>query len=97
MRVGMEEAVDEDLLQIRFEKLFCDHGAIELEARQRAQGCDLAALDEVHREHPHAGQVPDGFRHDQVLELLQVLAEHDEVFGFLVVVELAIQALAKLG
>ena len=47
MRVGVEEAVDDDLVQVRAEQLPRERLAVELLAHQRAERGDLAPGDEA--------------------------------------------------
>ena len=88
VRVGVEEPVDDDLVQVRAEELVGQRGAVDVDGRQRIEVRDLAALHELHRQHAF-GRVPlDRKRDDDVLEALQVLRQPDEVLGLPPVVEL---------
>ena len=96
VRVRMEEAVHEDLLQVRPEELLGQAAAVDVDPGERAERRDLGARDEVHRQDPGRGVVVDRLRDDDPLEVLERLAEGDHVLGLLAVVELAQERLAKL-
>ncbi len=51
VRIGVEYAIDEDLLQIGAEKFFGKCEAVEIEAGQGTQFGDFYAFDVIHRQH----------------------------------------------
>ena len=96
MRVRVEEPVDQDLLQIGLVELFGERGAVGLEPLERGERRDLSTEDEVHRQHARSRVVLDRGRNREPPELLQVLAQRQQVLGFLAVIELAEKSLAEL-
>src|SRR5512143_42749 len=96
MRVGVEEAVEERLLEVGPEELLGEGASVDVELREGAQRGDLLARDEVHRENARRRVVVDRLRHDDVVELREGRTESDHVLGFLPVVELLEESLAEL-
>lgn len=96
MGVGVEEAIREHLMEVRFEEHVGQVRRAELEEHDRAQIGDLRTRDVVHRQHARGRVVGHRLRHREAGEAREVLAEHRQVLGFDPVVELAQQALAEL-
>ena len=96
MRIGMEQAIAQHLLEVGAEQRIGQPFAVELEARERAQLGDLGAGDELHRQHARAGIGHDRLRDDDLGDRLQIVADGDEVQRLLAEVELAQHRLAEL-
>ena len=77
--IGVEEAVDQNLLQVGLEDLFGEERPLYVLFAQRPERRDLLALDVVHREHAARAVIEDGLGHHDQLEFLQVLAHRDQV------------------
>ncbi len=88
MRVGVEHAVDQDLLQVRAEEILGQRRAVHLGPFDAADGRDLRSADVVHREHAGGREIVHGQRHDDVLEVAQLVCDGDQVAGLLAVIEL---------
>ena len=96
MRVGVEQAVDQHLLQIGAKQLLGERGAFDLESRKRADRRDLAAFHVIHRQHAPGAVIRHGLRHVDQCELLQVRPDGDEIARFALVIKLVFQRNAKL-
>ena len=96
MRVGVEEAVDQDLLEVGAEEFVGEIGAVHLQPGQRADLGDLAALDELQREHARGGEVLERLGHDEPLEVFEIGPQCDQVAAFVAEVELPDQAALEL-
>src|SRR5947207_3375817 len=69
MRIGVEDAVDEHLLEIGLEELARQRLAVHVEPRIGAEIGDLGPRHVVHREHALAAVVEHRLRHDEEVEL----------------------------
>ena len=49
--VGVDEAVDEDLVEVGIEELGGQGAALDVVLRERAERAHVAALDQVHGQH----------------------------------------------
>src|SRR5467141_2286812 len=92
----MKDSIDQTLLEISTEQLFCKHGAIQINMGQRTQGSDLLAADVLHREHARGGVVLDGRGHDNRIDGLEVLSYGYQIARLDTIVEFEQQILAKL-
>ncbi len=50
MRIGVDESVDQDLVEVGVEQLAGQSAAVGFELGQRAEGAHVAALDQIHGE-----------------------------------------------
>src|SRR5689334_15030910 len=89
MGIGVEKTINEDLFQIRSEKLFGDRGTIHVDTRQRAQGRDFCAVYVFHGQDTIRGITFDGARHQHALESPKTLAEYAHVLSLLRIIQLA--------
>ena len=92
----MEEAVHENLLHVRLEEVLGELVAVQINLGERRKARDLLAADVLHRQHARGRVVIDVLRHDDALELAQVVGEGGEVARFEAVVQLAQDVLAEL-
>ena len=92
----MEPAVHEDLLQVRLEELLRELPPLELEPRHRRHVGHLASADELHRQHAIRRVVRDRTRHDDPVELRELIGEESQVRGLGAVIELPPQRGAEL-
>src|ERR1044071_6917532 len=95
MRVCVEDAINEDLLEIGMEKIFGQLVAVQIHQRQRTQSRDLLAFDVIHRQHARGAVVFHRHRHDDSFKLTKVSIEDDEVARFLPVVEFTQKAFTQ--
>ena len=75
MRIGVEEAVDQNLLQVGPEQVLDQLVGIHLQERQRADLGDLLTRDVIHGEHAGGGVVGHRLRHHEVLVGGEVLPQ----------------------
>ena len=97
VRVGVEEAVHQDLLEVGAEQFLGERAAVHLHARQRAELGDLFPRHVPHGEHARGGVVPHGAGHHDAGEVAQVLAQRGEVLRLGAVVQLGEQRPPELG
>jgi hypothetical protein len=76
--------------------LLGERRAVDLQTAQRADGSQLAALYLIHGEDGAGAVVRHRLRHLDQLEFLEILAERDQVARFARVVQLVMNAGAKL-
>ena len=62
-RVGVEEAVDEDLVEIGGDELLCQLASLQVRTHQRRELVDLRAVNTLHGEHAAGDVVLDGLRY----------------------------------
>ena len=96
MRVGVEDAVYKNLLEVGAEQLFGQGGPVNFGALDGAHRRDLRTFDVVHRQHTCRREVVDGERNDNELEVLQLAGERDEVPRLFAVIQLGHQRPAEL-
>ncbi len=87
MRVGVEEPVDEDLVQIGAEQLERQAGPVDLLPHQRRQRRDLLPFHHLHRQHPGAGVIVDRAGHDEARERREVVGDARQVARLTPVIE----------
>jgi hypothetical protein len=97
VRIGVEEAVDDDLMKVGAHQLAAEPLRIEIDTHHGADLCDLGPEHEVHRQHARRRVVVDGLRDDDRGKGLQIAAEHLEVRGLVHVIELVEQRCLELG
>jgi hypothetical protein len=97
VRIGVEEAVDEDLLEIRAEELVGDRRPVDLEQRHRADVGDLPAVDEIHRQDAPRAVILHRPRDDDAVEARERVRQRRQVARFLVVIQLGEQRLPEFG
>ena len=88
MRVGVEEAVDEDLLDDRPHERRPELARVEAGIAERLGIGDLDAVDELHRQHAAGRQLLVHDRDVDLLELRHRVGEPSGVIGLVPVVEL---------
>src|SRR5438105_15879835 len=96
MRVGVHEAVHENLVEERLEEVARQTGAVDVDLRERTDRRDIAASDIVHGQHARRRVVVNGLWNDYAFVVLQYLAERAQVLGLSQVVELAGDRSAEL-
>ena len=69
VRIGMEEAVDQDLLEVGVEHFLGERGAVELHPGERAQVGDFFPGDELHREDARGAVIGDRRGDDEAREI----------------------------
>ena len=89
MRIGVEEAVDDDLVQVRAHELEAKAIDLDVEPRQRTERRDLRAEDVVHRQDRGRRVVGDRLRNDDVREPGEIASDDAQVLGLAQVGELA--------
>src|SRR5436309_5361868 len=82
MRIGMKEAIDQDLFKISAKNFRGQTGGVHLHQAQRADFRDLLARNVFHCKYARGGVVVDRLRNDDVLELAQTLAQFMKVRAF---------------
>ena len=95
MRIGVEHAVAQHLLEVGAEQRIGEALAVELKARERAHLGDLGAGNELHRQHARGAVVHHRLRDDDLGNLLEIAAEGDEVHRLLAEIELAQERLPE--
>jgi len=95
VRIGVENTVHEDLFEVGFEELLDEDAAIDVNAGDRADGGDFAALHVVHGEDAARAVIRHGLGNGDVGELLQVGTDSDQVLRFGFVVELLLDGAAE--
>ncbi len=73
MGIGMEDAVNEDLLEVGAEQVVGERSTVDLGPFDPADRGDLRALDVVHRQHARRREVVDRQRDDDALEVAQLM------------------------
>ena len=96
VRVGVDEAVDQDLVEVGVEELGGQGAPVVSLAGERAERADVAAIDQVHRQHERGGVVVDRLGDDDAVVGGEVRAEQAEVGGLEPVVELGHDRAAEL-
>jgi hypothetical protein len=96
VRVGVDDAVHEHLVQVRAHQVGAQLAQRHLGARDRRDVRHLGPPHHLHRQHALRGVVPDRLGHAQVRVRRQVLGEDFEVLRLALVVELGQQHAAEL-
>src|SRR5689334_13168443 len=96
MRVGVEEAVHQDLLEIRAEYFFGERGAVEFNLRERAQLGDFFPGHELHREDARGAVIGDRGGNDNARERAELFAQGREIARFLPIIEFLQKAATEL-
>ena len=88
MRIRVEDAVDQNLLQVGAEEIVGELFAVDLGPLDAADRGDLGAADVVHREHACGRVVVHGKGNHDVLEVAELMGDGDEVARLFAVIEL---------
>ena len=96
MGIGVEHAVDEDLLQIGAEQLVGERRAVDSVHSTGLTAVIFGARDVIHRQDARRRVVVDRQRHDEALEVAELVREGHEVARLLAVIELREQRPAEL-
>src|SRR3954466_5060955 len=96
MRVGMEKAPDQNLVEISPEEFLGQRCTIEFHPRQRTHLCNLDAGHVFHGQDTRGAVIADRRGYYDAFEIPELFAERAQVARFLPIIEFAQQALAKL-
>jgi hypothetical protein len=96
MGIGVEEALDQDLVQVALEQLVRQRRAIQVQPAQRSHGGHLGPGDVRHREDRRGGVVLDRLGDDETVVGLQDSSEADQVAGLPPEIELVLQCPTEL-
>ena len=96
MRIGVEDAVQQNLLQVRLEELVGDRLRIDVGQNDGVERRELGSVDVVHRQDAGGRVVPNGLRNDDAPESGERAPDRFHVARFLPVVELGGERLAEL-
>ncbi len=96
MRVAMEEAVDQDLLDDRPDEDGPEFGRVEAGRPELVRLRDLDAVDELHGDDALAGQLVEDQRDVDLREALHPVGEAASVVGLVPIVEFLEDALREL-
>ena len=96
MRVGVEDAVDQHVVQIDPEELVGELGTVELEPAQRSDVGHLPPRHELHGQHAARGEVGVRMRDDDPFVVREHPADGGEVLGLPSVVQLVHQGAPEL-
>ena len=97
VRVGMDFAMHEDLVQIAAHQRLGQRLHRLLGTAHRRNGVHPYAVHQLHGQHPAAAQIPQRLRHDQFGIGRQMLAEAGEVAGFGLEIQFHAQAFGELA
>ena len=96
VRIGVKEAVDDDLMQVGPKQLARQPARVEVLAQQRRERGDLLSLDQFHGEHARTGVVGDRRGHDNAPERGEVPRDAHEIARFALVIQFLRQRAAEL-
>src|SRR5438477_584159 len=95
MRIGVEKAVHQNLLEISAEKFLRERAAVEFHPGEAAEVRDFFPVDVLHRQNARAAVIRDRFRDDDMWKRAKIFANRAEVVRFLPVIEFAHETLPK--
>jgi hypothetical protein len=75
MRIGMEDAIDQDLMKVGAKQVVAERHTIDLGPLHAADRRDLYPVDVVHRQDPRRRVVVDRQRDDDALEITELMCE----------------------
>jgi hypothetical protein len=87
MRIGVEHAVDQNLLQIGAEEILGERDPVHFGPFHAADRGDLGPRDIIHRQHSRSCEVVDWQRHDDMLEVAKLVSDRHEVACLLAIIE----------
>ena len=96
MRIGVEEPVDDDLVEVCAKELARKAFGVDILSRQRCQRRDLSTFHQFHGEDAAAGVVLNRFRDDDPGEFPQVLADRRQVVRLALVIQFLQHRTAEL-
>ena len=93
--IGVEESLDQNLIQIGPKQLFGQLCTIEFHPGQRTHFGNLFTGHIFHRQYPRRAVVRNWGRNDEAMKCFQMLPKDGEVLSFLPVIQLAHQAFSQ--
>src|SRR5882672_3112748 len=97
MRVGVKEAIDQDLFHIGAKQFVSQVGAsFKLQQTQRAQVGNVLAGNVLHGQHARSSEVLNRHRNNQLVECPQIFAQPDEVACFALKIQFAQETPAQV-
>src|SRR5437899_10332391 len=91
MRISMEEAAHQDLLQVSLKEFLGQRVAVDVQPSHRAERGDLGALNVIHGEHIARGVIRHRQRNPDSRKPLEAFGEGGEIGSLMVIVQLVEQ------